>query len=113
MDPYVAARAHMVQHHLAESFDGRPPITDPRVLEVMGRIPRERLVPADLRDRAYDDRPLSIGHGQTISQPYIGRMVIPVGGQWTDQDLQVYERTSSGTTTRPVMRVRFVPLTGG
>ena len=46
-------------------------ITDPRVLEIMGRVPRERFVPPDLRHQAYQDHPLSIGYGQTISQPYI------------------------------------------
>jgi protein-L-isoaspartate(D-aspartate) O-methyltransferase len=46
-------------------------ITDPRVLEAMGTIPREEFVPVDLRHYAYGDEPLSIGSGQTISQPYI------------------------------------------
>jgi protein-L-isoaspartate(D-aspartate) O-methyltransferase len=46
-------------------------IVDPRVLAVMRMVPRERFVPADLAARAYDDRPLPIGQGQTISQPYI------------------------------------------
>lgn len=41
------------------------------VLEAMKRIPREEFVPADYRSRAYEDGPLPIGHGQTISQPYI------------------------------------------
>jgi protein-L-isoaspartate(D-aspartate) O-methyltransferase len=42
-----------------------------RVLEVMGRIPRECFMPASERARAYDDTPLPIGFGATISQPYI------------------------------------------
>jgi protein-L-isoaspartate(D-aspartate) O-methyltransferase len=46
-------------------------IRDGRVLEAMARVPRERFVPESLRGGAFDDRPLSIGHGQTISQPYI------------------------------------------
>ena len=46
-------------------------IADPRVLAAMRKVPRERFVPADLAARAYDDRPLPIGQGQTISQPYI------------------------------------------
>lgn len=41
------------------------------VLKAMGKVPREKFVPEDLRDRAYDDAPLPIGAGQTISQPYI------------------------------------------
>jgi len=43
----------------------------PRVLEVMGEIPRHRFVPEENRARAYADRPLPIGYGQTISQPFI------------------------------------------
>ncbi len=46
-------------------------ITDPRLLDAMRRVPRDRFVPADLRARAYEDRPLPIGYQQTISQPYI------------------------------------------
>lgn len=44
---------------------------DPRVLEALAKVPRERFVPVDLAARAYDNRPLPIGHGQTISQPLI------------------------------------------
>jgi protein-L-isoaspartate(D-aspartate) O-methyltransferase len=46
-------------------------IADPRVLEAMGRVPRERFVPPDVAPRAYVDHALPIGHGQTISQPYM------------------------------------------
>lgn len=46
-------------------------IFDERVLAAMGEIPRELFVPDELRERAYDDAPVSIGHGQTISQPYM------------------------------------------
>ncbi len=46
-------------------------ITDPRVLAAMRTVPRHRFVASDQAAAAYDDRPLSIGHGQTISQPYI------------------------------------------
>ncbi len=46
-------------------------IDDPRVLKVMGDVPRHRFVPAGQISRAYDDHPLAIGEGQTISQPYI------------------------------------------
>jgi protein-L-isoaspartate(D-aspartate) O-methyltransferase len=44
---------------------------DPEVLAVMGNLPRHEFVPEDQRAYAYDDRPLPIGHGQTISQPFI------------------------------------------
>lgn len=46
-------------------------ITDPRVLAAMAAIPRHLFVPERLRASAYDDRPLPIGEGQTISQPYM------------------------------------------
>jgi protein-L-isoaspartate(D-aspartate) O-methyltransferase len=56
----------MVEHDLASRG-----IASPRVLEVMGRVPRERFVAASAVGCAYDDRALSIACEQTISQPYI------------------------------------------
>ncbi len=50
---------------------GRTPITDKAVLDAMLKAPRHLFVPDSMRTRAYDDSPLPIGHGQTISQPYI------------------------------------------
>lgn len=44
---------------------------DPRVVEALQAVPRHEFVPADMLGFAYDNRPLPIGHGQTISQPYI------------------------------------------
>jgi protein-L-isoaspartate(D-aspartate) O-methyltransferase len=44
---------------------------DPRVREAIAKVPRERFVPPDLAAHAHDNRPLPIGHGQTISQPLI------------------------------------------
>ena len=49
----------------------RQGIADTRILDTMARIPRHRFVPAALADQAYANRPLPIGEGQTISQPYI------------------------------------------
>ncbi len=46
-------------------------IRSPAVLEAMGRVPRDGFVPPDLAPSAYEDTPLPIGYGQTISQPYI------------------------------------------
>jgi protein-L-isoaspartate(D-aspartate) O-methyltransferase len=46
-------------------------IKNPRVLEALGSVPRHRFVPKELWPAAYEDRPLPIGSGQTISQPYI------------------------------------------
>ncbi|MDZ7346817.1 MAG: protein-L-isoaspartate(D-aspartate) O-methyltransferase, partial [candidate division KSB1 bacterium] len=46
-------------------------VSDPKVLQAMLRVPRHEFVPATYRDDAYEDFPLPIGYGQTISQPYI------------------------------------------
>ncbi len=46
-------------------------VEDERVLEAMNRVPRHAFVPEDQQRSAYEDRPLRIGHGQTISQPFI------------------------------------------
>ncbi|MBT3275465.1 MAG: protein-L-isoaspartate(D-aspartate) O-methyltransferase [Spirochaetales bacterium] len=46
-------------------------IDDPRVLEAMRRVPRHLFMPEDMQRRAYEDHPVPIGEGQTISQPYI------------------------------------------
>ncbi len=59
-------RSLMVRQQLQERD-----IDDPRVLEAMEKVPRHELVPKENRASAYADRPLPIGHGQTISQPYI------------------------------------------
>ncbi|HEX6978197.1 MAG TPA: protein-L-isoaspartate(D-aspartate) O-methyltransferase [Alphaproteobacteria bacterium] len=51
-------------------------IIEPRVLSAMRRVPRELFVPDRLREFAYDDTPLPIGEGQTISQPYIVALML-------------------------------------
>ena len=74
-DPETAARLDMVRtiEVIAREAGGgaTPTILDAGVLEAMRRVPRHAFVPAALRELAYDDRPLPIGYGQTISQPYI------------------------------------------
>ena len=65
-DQFVRARRAMIERDLMTRG-----IRDARVLEAMGSIERELFVPEKLRSLAYEDRPLSIGEGQTISQPYI------------------------------------------
>jgi len=61
---FAEARADLIAHL-------RNGIKDERVLEAMARVPRERFVPPESYPCAYDDRPLPIGLGQTISQPFI------------------------------------------
>jgi protein-L-isoaspartate(D-aspartate) O-methyltransferase len=65
-DREAAARARMV----SDQIHGRG-VSDPRVLEAMRRVPRHLFVPSEYRQEAYDDHPVAIGYGQTISQPYI------------------------------------------
>ncbi|GAI59433.1 unnamed protein product, partial [marine sediment metagenome] len=61
---FEAARARLIEHLSSE-------IRDERILAVMARIPRERFVPPQEQDLAYEDIPLPIGLDQTISQPFI------------------------------------------
>ena len=65
-DIYFDARQSMVR----EQIEPRG-IDDPLVLEAMRAVERHRFVPEEYLDQAYDDHPLPIGYGQTISQPYI------------------------------------------
>ncbi len=73
--PYAAARRLMVERHLK----GRD-ITDAAVLGAMKRVDRHAFVPAEMRGKAYADRPLPIGHSQTISQPYIVALMTQLAG---------------------------------
>ena len=66
IDQYTRQRASMVTEQLRQRG-----ISDARVLDVMGKVPRHVFVPGSVRPLAYADRPLPIGHGQTISQPFI------------------------------------------
>jgi protein-L-isoaspartate(D-aspartate) O-methyltransferase len=74
-DRYAGARARMIQtiEEHAQSATGAlgRDYIDPRVLAVMDQVPRHAFVRGWYQDQAYDDRPLPIGHGQTISQPFI------------------------------------------
>ena len=217
-DAYARERAQLLAEIAgmarATGAETSRPAFSPQVMAAIGRVSRHRLVPPGQVPYAYENRPLPIGHGQTISQPYIvalmtdlldpktndvvleigtgsgyqaavlaelvakvytieivdpvgkraaedlaalgyrnvatrigdgyngwaeaapfdgilvtaaapyvpkplvdqlkpgGRLVIPVGGQWQVQDLQVIEKKPDGSTvTRRTIPVRFVPLT--
>jgi len=74
-EEFAAARAALVreievQVRATKSYLGREEL-DPRVIAALGTVPRHEFVPGNQRSRAYDDDPLPIGYGQTISQPYI------------------------------------------
>jgi protein-L-isoaspartate(D-aspartate) O-methyltransferase len=65
-------REEMVRTQIAsERWTGSEAVRDPRVLDSLRKTPRHRFVPAELVPYAYDDQPLPVGYGQTISQPYI------------------------------------------
>lgn len=72
---YAEARRLMV----ARQLQGQG-ITDPRVLAAMGKVPRHLFVPPALIAQGYEDHPLPIGQGQTISQPYI----VALMSQWAE-----------------------------
>jgi protein-L-isoaspartate(D-aspartate) O-methyltransferase len=63
---FAAQRQLMVQQQLVARG-----INNERVLAAMGKVPREEFVPLEVRSESYEDGPLPIGQGQTISQPYI------------------------------------------
>jgi protein-L-isoaspartate(D-aspartate) O-methyltransferase len=65
-DPYHERRLAMVREQIE-----RRDVVDPAVLAAMRTVPRHLFVPESEREAAYEDRPLPIGHGQTISQPYV------------------------------------------
>ena len=82
---YMDARDRMVDAQLVARG-----IDDARVLAAMRRVPRHLFVPDELRSYAYDDHPLAIGHGQTISQPYmVGIMTQVLGPREGDRVLEI------------------------
>jgi protein-L-isoaspartate(D-aspartate) O-methyltransferase len=107
---FQEARQAMVARQLQ-----RRDITDPRVLIAMGTVPRHRFVPESLASQAYEDHPLPIGSGQTISQPYIVALMT----QWAevhpgDQVLEVgtgsgYQAAVLGELTDRVFSIELRP----
>jgi protein-L-isoaspartate(D-aspartate) O-methyltransferase len=92
-DPMQKKRSEMVERQIAARG-----IRDPRVLEVMRTVPRHLFVPPAEAASAYDDRPLPIGSGQTISQPYVVAFMaeqLRLGG--TEKVLEI--GTGSGYST--------------
>ena len=67
----LAMREEVARMAAETAFETGRERLDVRVLDAMGRVPRHRFVPGALAHKAYENRPLPIGHGQTISQPYI------------------------------------------
>jgi protein-L-isoaspartate(D-aspartate) O-methyltransferase len=82
---YAAERARMVKEQIVMRG-----VVDDRVVAAMRKVPREEFVPAEFRGQSYADGPLPIGHGQTISQPYIvALMTEKLGLRARDRVLEV------------------------
>jgi protein-L-isoaspartate(D-aspartate) O-methyltransferase len=98
-DPFNARREEMVRRQLTSRG-----IHDIRILAAMRDVPRHEFVPEGLRDHSYEDHPLPIGAGQTISQPYIvAAMLQHLTLQSTDRVLEV--GTGSGYATALLSRL--------
>lgn len=99
MTDFALARQRMVEEQIAVRG-----ITNPRVLDAMRDVPRHLFVPEGQRHNAYEDHPLPIGHGQTISQPYMVAAMVDA------LDLQAQHRvleigTGSGYQTAVLARL--------
>jgi protein-L-isoaspartate(D-aspartate) O-methyltransferase len=84
-DDRLEERMDMVKYQIRDRG-----VTDPRVLRAMENVPRHEFVPRDYVEQAYADHPLSIGYGQTISQPYIVALMTELLGlKETDRVLEI------------------------
>jgi protein-L-isoaspartate(D-aspartate) O-methyltransferase len=113
-DRYAAARHAMVEDQLR-----RRGIKDPRVLAAMAQVPRHRFVTGALEPLAYEDRPLPIGDGQTISQPFmVARATELAAPAPTDRALEVgagcgYQAAVLSRLCAAVHAIEIVPELGG
>jgi protein-L-isoaspartate(D-aspartate) O-methyltransferase len=107
---FEAARRRMVETQLRAEG-----ISSEQVLKAMGKVPRHLFVPSELRDRAYDNTPLPIGLGQTISQPfivaYMTEALRPTGDQTV---LEIgtgsgYQAAVLAELVREVLTIEIVP----
>ncbi|MCO5171945.1 MAG: protein-L-isoaspartate(D-aspartate) O-methyltransferase [Planctomycetes bacterium] len=109
-DPEWARRRAMV----AEQLERRG-VSDEAVLSALRTVPRHLFVPEDLRAQAYDDKPLPIGDGQTISQPYVvAAMTEALGVRAGDRVLEVgtgsgYQAAVLAEVASEVYTVEVVP----
>jgi len=110
LDPFAAERRAMVERQLR----GRG-IRDPRVLQAMLDVPRHLFVPPEYTESAYSDQPLLIGHGQTISQPYmVAAMTEALELEGTERILEVgagsgYQAAILGLLAREVIALELDP----
>jgi len=91
------------------------PVRDNRVLDALRKVPRHKFVPDDLQDKAYDNTPLPIGYGQTISQPLIvAHMTELLEIDPGDRILEIgtgsgYQAAVLGELTNNVFSIEIVP----
>jgi len=110
MPDYAQARERMVE----EQIDARG-VKDPRVLAAMRKVERHRFVSEGLRHQAYEDHPLPIGSGQTISQPYVvAAMTEFLQVRRTDKVLEIgtgsgYQTALLAELARAVYTVEVIP----
>ena len=109
-DAHTRSREGMVKNQLMAGG-----ITDPEVLQAMGDVPRHEFVPATVRPFAYVNGPLPIGHGQTISQPFIvAFMTQALEIRKDDRVLEVgtgsgYQAAILGKLCKEVYSIEIVP----
>jgi len=112
MTDYEKARAGLISQLSSH-------IQDRLVLDVMSHIPRERFVPPEIRDQAYQDNPLPIGKEQTISQPYIiALMTQELGLKGSEKVLEIgtgsgYQTAILAGLAKRVVTVERVPELAG
>ena len=96
---FVHARARMVEAQISARG-----IRNPRVLEAMALVPREAFLPEELREAAYDDSPLPIEDGQTISQPFIVALMLEAA-EISEHDSVLEIGTGSGYAAAVIARL--------
>ena len=110
---FAREREHMVNKQIQARG-----VTDERVLEAMRKVKRHYFVPENLRHRAYQDEPLPIGHGQTISQPYIvAYMTEQIDIDENENVLEIgtgsgYQAAILGELAKEVYTIEIVPELG-
>lgn len=112
-DSFANQRNNMVEDQIKSRG-----VSDQRVLSAMRKVPRHLFVPENLQNRAYSDEPLPIGHGQTISQPYVvAYMTEQVDIDESERVLEIgtgsgYQAAVLGELAKEVYTIEIVPELG-
>ncbi|MFB6274173.1 MAG: protein-L-isoaspartate(D-aspartate) O-methyltransferase [Salinibacter sp.] len=113
--PDTSWKHQQLRHRMVEQQIAARGVSTPAVLEAMRSVPRHRFAPDHSPELAYSDRPLPIGHGQTISQPYIvARMTELVHPDSTDRALEIgtgsgYQAAVLSTIVDSVYTIEIIP----